>query len=98
MCLMRYFQPWLRASLGQAPFAPFYAQLAAPITFKPDLTYFAQVLISYNREGNIIAHPVEGHGSGDLANLTNSSAFMELPQGKDEFEVGEVYAVIKFRL
>ncbi|MCI4667563.1 MAG: molybdopterin molybdotransferase MoeA [Bacteroidia bacterium] len=97
VCFMRYFQPWLRASLGQAPFAPFYAELAAPIYFEPDLTYFAQVLLSYNREGKVIAHPVEGHGSGDLANLVNASAFIELPQGKDEFEVGEVYGVIKFR-
>ncbi|MEO0897607.1 MAG: molybdopterin molybdotransferase MoeA [Bacteroidota bacterium] len=97
VCAMRYLQPWLRASLGQAPFAPLYAELAAPITFTPELTYFAQVLLSYTREGKIIAHPVEGHGSGDLANLTNSSAFMELPQDEDHFEVGEVYAVTPFR-
>lgn len=97
VCLMRYFQPWLRASLGQTPFAPFYAELAAPIHFKPDLTYFAQVLLTYTREGRVLAHPVEGHGSGDLANLVNASAFIELPQGKDEFEAGEVYGVIKFR-
>lgn len=97
VCAMRYLQPWLRASLGQVPFAPLYAELAAPITFTPELTYFAQVLLTYSREGKILAHPVEGHGSGDLANLTNSSAFMELPQDEDYFEVGSVYAVTPFR-
>jgi len=45
VCLLRYLQPWLRASLGQPPFETRYARLEAPIQFAPDLTYFAQVLL-----------------------------------------------------
>lgn len=93
MCHQVYFLPWLRASLGYSiPSLP-YAELTAPITFKPDLTYFAQVKIEYDPTGKLLATPVQGNGSGDLANLTDADGFLELPEGKDGYMTGEVYGV-----
>ena len=97
MCINRYFIPWLRKSLDLEPFEQVYAQLAENIIFKPDLTYFAQVKLSHSEAGILKAMPVEGHGSGDLANLTDADAFIELPKGKDLYPQGEVYQIFKYR-
>ncbi len=96
MCLNRYFLPWLRKSLGLEAFATPFAALTADIDFKPDLTYFAQVKVTSNAEGKLTAHPVEGHGSGDLANLVDANAFMELPRGKNRYAQGEVFSIMYY--
>ncbi|MCB0616915.1 MAG: molybdopterin molybdenumtransferase MoeA, partial [Phaeodactylibacter sp.] len=41
--------------------------------------------------------PVEGHGSGDLANLVDADAFLELPREKDKFKKGKVFPLIFYR-
>ncbi len=97
MCLNRFFQPWLRACLELKPFNYQFAVLAKDFTFKPDLTYFLQVKISCEESGKLVARPLEGKGSGDLANLVESNAFMELPKGRSEFKAGEVFPVIFYR-
>ncbi len=97
MCTQRYVLPWLYASIGAQAEKPVEAKLKAPINFKPDLTYFAQVSLESDASGTLWAIPVEGHGSGDLANLVDADAFIELPMGKDVYEEGEVYRVIRYR-
>lgn len=97
LCMHRYFIPWLQASLKLEHRPAPKAELAAPINFKPDLTYFAQVKLEYSSEGKVLAHPVEGNGSGDLANLVDADAFIELPQGKDLYDKGEVYSLLFYR-
>lgn len=96
MCTIRYMQPWVKASLGLPLHQP-HARLAGDIAFTPDLTYFAQVALEYASDGCIKAHPVEGHGSGDLANLVDADAFIELPRGKDLYRKGEVHPVWPYR-
>lgn len=96
MCTMRYIRPWVEASLG-IPAEPQYAELAADIRFKPELTYFAQVALKSDASGRLLASPVEGHGSGDLANLVDADAFIELPEGRDLYSAGEVFKVYPFR-
>ena len=96
MCLNRYFFPWLRKSLGLEPMPAEYAALGAAINFQPDLTYFAQVQLVSEPTGQLLARPAEGHGSGDLANLVDANAFMELPRGQNVFAAGEVYPVIRY--
>ena len=91
MCLNRYFRIWLEASLAAAKVSRPSFALAAPVHFKPDLTYFVQVKLQYSPDGNITAMPIEGNGSGDFANLVNADGFLELERGKDIYEVGEVY-------
>ncbi len=93
MCMHRYFIPWLNASLGVASKQPVYAILNRDFTFEPQLEYYLQVKLNFNKQGQLFATPVEGNGSGDFANLADTDAFMELPFEKNEFKKGEVYKV-----
>lgn len=97
MCMQRYFIPWLNHSLGKKTGQTPHAVLARPVEFKPDLVYFVQVKINFSHEGKLLAFPVEGHGSGDLANLVEADGFLELPRGKNDFKSGEAYPLIIFR-
>jgi len=97
MCMQRYVIPWLRKSLGILEERVLYAILNKEVFFKPNLTYFLQVKIDFDERGRLLATPVEGNGSGDLANLTEADGFLELEQGKEVYEKGEVYRFWGFR-
>ncbi len=96
MCGWRYFAPWLATSLKQEVKTS-YAVLGETFSFKPALTYFLQVRTSYTEEGKIEATPIPGQGSGDLANLVETDAFIELPAERNTFEKGEVFPIYSFR-
>lgn len=96
MCLNRYFKKWLDASQGIEN-KQLMAELSDDFTFKPELTFFLQVKLSYTLTSKILATPVEGHGSGDLANLVEADAFLELPLGQDLFKKGEAFKVYSYR-
>ncbi|MBX2930282.1 MAG: molybdopterin molybdotransferase MoeA [Saprospiraceae bacterium] len=93
----RYFVPWLRQSLGLPPEAEEWAVLTEPFDFKPDLTYFLQVRLHSGPTGVRSAQPIAGKGSGDLANLADADAFLELPKGRDHFPAGEAFRVWRYR-
>ncbi len=93
---VKYFYPWLDTSLGLNLENKNLAILANDITFKPALTYFMQVKLEY-RNGSMYAIPIAGKGSGDLANLVEVDAFIELPAEKSEFKEGAIFPVIKYR-
>lgn len=95
MCFYRYIKPWLQKSWGLME-KPEYAILDHDYQFQGDLSCFLQVKIS-NENGKQIAHPAQGGGSGDFANLKEVDAFMELPEGKDHFKKGEAYPIFFFR-
>ncbi len=97
LCCLRYVQPWLRKGLGLEPYTYAYAALAESIQFKPDLTYFLQVRTAFDTQGRIWAHPIPGGGSGDHANLSNVSGFLELPAERSDFAEGEVFPLLMFR-
>lgn len=97
LCTQRYFVTWLAASLGLAKATIPYGILTRDTIFKPDLTYFLQVKVDYNEKGEILATPVDGNGSGDLANLVDADAFLQLPRGKDLFEKGAIYPLLFYR-
>jgi len=97
MCLHRYFRPWLRASQGLQAVENQYAALAEDYFFKPDLTYFLQVKLAAGPDGRLLATPVTGQGSGDLANLVDSDAFLELPLERQEFKAGEAFPLWRIR-
>lgn len=82
MCAVRYLLPFLKKSIGQSAISQNFAVLDRDILFKPSLTYFAQVKV-YNENGIMKAEPLEGGGSGDLANLSESNAFLELPNSEN---------------
>lgn len=93
---MKYFYPWFQKSTGIHYKNKNFAVLAKDFNFKPDLTYFLQIKLE-NKNGQLLAHPIAGHGSGDLANLVDNDAFIELPTGKQLFSKGEVFPMISYR-
>ena len=97
LCYHRYFKTWMEESLaGRVSNVP-NAILAQDVQFKPDLTYFLEVKIAYNEHGHLIANPIKGNGSGDLANLVDADAFIELPRGQDTYKAGGVYPIYWYR-
>ncbi|MDO9038974.1 MAG: molybdopterin molybdenumtransferase MoeA, partial [Lutibacter sp.] len=70
--------------------------LSEDFYFKPELTYFLQVKLN-QVEGKLMATPISGKGSGDLANLADADAFLELPDNRSNFTKGEVFPVIIYR-
>ena len=60
------------------------------------MVYFLQVKLS-TKNGNLIATPIQGNGSGDLASLVHADAFIQLPNDKSEFKSGEVFKIIWYR-
>lgn len=97
MCTWRYLIPFLRKSLGQASRAPRTAVLAEKVEFKPRLTYFLPVQLDNRHGGLVYAFPLPGHGSGDLANLNDADAFLELPLEQDIFDAGSIFPLIPYR-
>lgn len=93
---MKYFYPWYKKSVGLDHNNNNFAVLEKNFSFKPDLTYFLQVKL-VNKQGVLLAVPLEGHGSGDLANLVDNDAFIELPTGKQIFNQGEIFPLIAYR-
>jgi molybdopterin molybdotransferase len=93
---LKYFYPWYKKSMGIDCENHHKAILAEDFVFKPELTYFLQV-ITENKNGMLYATPFVGNGSGDLANLAETDAFIELPDHRNEFNEGEVFPLIEFR-
>ena len=91
LCAYRYVLPYLRASLGLVDEPARYAQLAQPISFQPDVTYFLPVRLTSEPDGRTLAHPLPGSGSADFANLLDADAFMELPASQQQFSAGEPF-------
>jgi molybdopterin molybdotransferase len=96
MCATRYVLPWVDACLGIKTEA-IYAILQERMMFKPSLTQFLQIKLQYSTDGSLLATPVEGGGSGDLANLNDADGFIELPSDQTIFEKGQVFRVWKYR-
>ncbi len=98
LCLHRYFLPWLQIVRDNKKVPLVRAILDKEVTFNPNMQYFMQVKVGVNEEGQLVATPLEGNGSGDFANLLESNAFMELPKEKTVFCKGEVYRIWPFKL
>jgi molybdopterin molybdotransferase len=96
MCLHKYFLGWLNTTLGLPEQLPVYAVLDKDFSFQPALQYFLQVKLQSSPQGQLIASPIEGNGSGDFANLADTDAFLELPLERSDFKRGEVFRVLKF--
>ena len=92
---LAYFYPWYYKSVG-IKVEEETAILNADVSFKPNLTYFLQVKLS-SRFGHLIATPIKGNGSGDLASLVHTDAFIQLPKEQIEFKKGEVFPIIRYR-
>lgn len=94
-CLV-YFYPWLAKSAGFQQIEETVI-LGEDVSFKPQLTYFLQVRIDI-KFGHLVAFPIKGNGSGDLASLVQADGFIELPEEQTEFKKGETFSFIRYRL
>lgn len=92
---LAYFYPWFAKSAG-FELKEEIVILGEDVSFKPDLTYFLQVKIEI-KYGHLVAIPVKGNGSGDLASLTLADGFIQLPKEQTEFHKGETYSFIRYR-
>ena len=92
-----YLLPWLRRQMGMNIKTYPKVVLAEEVNFKPDLLHYMQVHLETDDQGRTLAFPRKGKGSGDHANLADVSGFIILPRGKDVFEVGECFELIRFR-
>jgi molybdopterin molybdotransferase len=95
MCFHRYVKPWLEKSLDLKTRSQ-SAILAQNFSFAPPLTYFLQVK-NENENGNLMAYPVVGGGSGDFVNLKDVNGFLELPLEQKEFIAGAAFPLYQFR-
>ncbi|MDH5476589.1 MAG: molybdopterin molybdenumtransferase MoeA, partial [Cyclobacteriaceae bacterium] len=97
MCSQYYLKYWLDKSIQhESTFLP-KAKLGADVNFMPDLTYFLEVKISVNDQAEMIAQPIKGNGSGDLANLVDADAFIVLPRGRNDYYKDEVFPIFFYR-
>lgn len=92
---LKYFYPWVQKSIHVAE-TKRQAILTEDFYFKPELSYFLQVKLE-QVEGKLFATPIAGRGSGDLANLADTDAFLELPDDRSNFTKGEVFPIINYR-
>lgn len=93
-CLV-YFYPWYAKSVGiEIPKETVI--LGEDVFFKPDLTYFLQVKIEV-KDGDLVATPIKGNGSGDLVSLADADGFIQLPKEQTEFKKGETFNLIRYR-
>jgi len=92
---LKYFYPWYKKSVGLTG-DNLVAKLSEDFIFKPKMTYFLQVKLE-NRQGELLAIPQTGNGSGDLANLVDADAFIELPADRIEFKKGDFFPILQYR-
>jgi molybdopterin molybdotransferase len=92
---LKYFYPWYTKSVG-LELEKKEARLTEDFSFKPQLTYYLQVKLSRS-EGKLLATPLAGKGSGDLTNLVDADAFLELPPDRTNFVKGEVFPILSYR-
>lgn len=94
MCFYRYIRPWLLTSLKTEVSMP-EAVLAEDFKGPAGMTYFLQVNVR-NVKGILTAYPQVGGGSGDFANLSNVTGFLEL-DGNVAHVKGSVRSYFPFR-
>jgi molybdopterin molybdotransferase len=95
VCFYKFILPWMYRQRGAAR-PNFSAMLTRDVEFKPNLTYFLQVKVS-SQQGQLLAEPMPGGGSGDFVNLSQTDGFLELPAGCDVYPAGEAFPYLPFR-
>ena len=95
MCFCKYVLPWVEQSVGYSSPVE-YAKLKDGFKFSPNLAYFLQVKLEMDETAALWGVPLPGQGSGDFANLIETTAFLELPNEQETFREGEVFPVVRF--
>ena len=87
-CLHRYVLPALDQASGRIPRPVETVQLAAPVSFHPQVAYLLPVKVSAGPGGTRLAMPDPSNTSGDFAGLVGTDGFVELPADQAEFPAG----------
>jgi molybdopterin molybdotransferase len=95
MCFIRYVLPYLYHNMGIESHQK-YAVLTEDLVFNAPLSFFPTVVLRSNLRGILEATPIRGNGSGDLVQLVEADAFIELEQGKTHFKKDESFKVYPF--
>jgi molybdopterin molybdotransferase len=92
VCTYVYLLPFikLKMSLNQINYK---VNVSEETYFKSSLTYFMQAKVHQTIGGQLVAKPYPGNGSGDLTNLCEINAFVELPQEDEKFTTNKLYDV-----
>jgi molybdopterin molybdotransferase len=93
ICLRRYIVEAFKAKLNLNQSGQQHAILTQKIEFKKKLTMFIPVTIEYNSQGQTLATPVKGNGSGDFYSLAKTDGFLELSEEKEVFLSGDAYPI-----
>ena len=96
LCLHKYGLPYIETCMGQELAAVEYASLDEGFSFKKPLTYFPTVEL-YHKAGTLRARLKPGQGSGDLSNLMDNNAFVELDAEIIEVEKDTLLPVLRYR-
>jgi molybdopterin molybdotransferase len=96
VCLIRYVVPAIAEAMGTRRAPVERLALAAPVDFRPSLTYFLPVAIEYDDWGRPWAHPRPPNGSGDFLGLAGTDGFVELPPGPSTYPKGFVTSVYRW--
>jgi molybdopterin molybdotransferase len=83
----------LLAGAAEAPLRFVYAPLATDFRHKPGLTRFLPARLAGCGAATAV-HPVKWQGSGDVAALTRSNAFLVASAGREEWKAGEWIPVL----
>jgi len=98
VCCRQYVIPALRRASGIGNERVEFASLAQPVTFAPALTCFLPAKLVSNAAGTVLALPVHTNTSGDFASLTGTDGCVELPRDQEQFPVGTVVTLHRWRL
>jgi molybdopterin molybdotransferase len=88
ICLHRYALPALAKMGDLAQQEPQFAELAEAVELKDELAGFFPVVTTQGPRGERFARPAPLNTSGDLAGLTGTAGFVELPAGRRVFAAG----------
>ena len=88
VCCRQYVIPALDAASGISATRYVFANLAAEVVFKPQLTCFLPVKLASAIDGKQLALPVHSNTSGDFASLSGTDGYVELDMDTTIFPAG----------
>jgi|APCry1669189000_1035189.scaffolds.fasta_scaffold32279_2 molybdopterin molybdotransferase len=88
ICLHRYVIPALRLSSGLLAQSTRYVSLKSELTVNAKTTHFVPVRLIYTEQGHALAEPLLSNTSGDFIGLVESHGFIELKEGKAQWQSG----------
>ncbi len=97
VCAHRYILPFLRKSMGAAPWPCEFSELEQDILVDEHMTHFFPVRLKSQANGTVIAARVPYFGPGDSVSLGESDGFIELPEEKKSFRAGTAVRIHRWR-